>query len=530
MTRIRLLALIGTALLIGGLSLLWVQGTPVLAQEENDYVGADECASCHRSLSRSHDESRHVLTLQDDEDAILADFETGEDVRQVEFPEEDEARAFDEDDIAYTVGTGQYVQRYLYEVDRNEYRVLPAEWDVTAGEWRRLDLADSWDDPAYDWEQSCAYCHVTGFEVERERWEDDGVQCEACHGPGEIHADLASDAGRRPDEEELAEIRAAINLALDPQTCGQCHARGTSENGLPFPEGYFPGGALEDTFTLVALDQTDHWWSTGHARLMNMQYNEWINSAHASSLTDLREYESADDSCLTCHSADYAIYERVSAIFEAGEREGEAPTAPTLQTAQFGITCSSCHNPHSESELPADLIDATYNLCVSCHSDTAITTGVHHPVREMFEGVAFIDEVAPETGVHFVTEDGPTCQTCHAALVPVDAGERISHALQPILPGAVLNETTVQDNCSGCHGDEAAPVLLQGLIDDIQSNTRERIDTARAAVTETTPAWVTRALDFVEGDGSLGIHNYAYSDAMLDAVYEALDLFPPVAR
>ena len=64
------------------------------------------------------------------------------------------------------------------------------------------------------------------------------------------------------------------------------------------------------------------------------------------------------------------------------------------------------------------------------------------------------------------------------------------------------------------------------LIDVIQRDTQERIETARGFVSESTPPWVIRALDFVEGDGSLGIHNYTYSDALLDAVFDALNLFP----
>jgi len=63
------------------------------------------------------------------------------------------------------------------------------------------------------------------------------------------------------------------------------------------------------------------------------------------------------------------------------------------------------------------------------------------------------------------------------------------------------------------------------LIAAIQTSTQARLETARAAVTDSTPAWVTQALDFVEGDGSLGVHNYTYADALLDAVYEELGLF-----
>ncbi len=529
MTRLRTLVLIGILCLASGFSLLWLGSAPAFAQDEpsgGDYVGANECADCHRDIARRHDDSRHVLTLDDDEDAILADFAQGEDVRQVQLPGADAARAFDADDIAYVVGTGKYVQRYLYEVGRNDYRVLPAEWDVVAQAWRPLTLADAWEDPAYDWEQSCAYCHVTGFDLERERWEDDGVQCESCHGPGEAHVELASDAGRRASEEELAEVRAAINPALDPQTCGQCHSRGVSPDGRPYPVGYFPGGDLSGSFTLVGLDQADHWWVSGHARQMNMQYNEWVASDHARSLGNLLESEGADDTCLTCHSADSSYVARLTAEVEAGDRESAAPPPVTLESAQYGITCSSCHFPHVESELPANLMQEPYALCVSCHSNPEVAPGIHHPAQEMWEGLPVIDGIIPEAGVHFIAEDGPTCTTCHAAAVPVDAGMRDSHALAPLLPGVVVSEPMLQDNCSGCHEEVASPELMQALIDDIQSNTQLRIDAARAAITDSTPEWVSQALDFVEGDGSLGIHNYTYSDAVLDAVYAELNLFP----
>lgn len=69
----------------------------------------------------------------------------------------------------YVIGAGKYVQRYLYEVDRRVYAVLPAEWDVAAGVWRPYLLAETWPDPAYDFTTNCAGCHVTGLDVERGR-------------------------------------------------------------------------------------------------------------------------------------------------------------------------------------------------------------------------------------------------------------------------------------------------------------------------------------------------------------------------
>lgn len=528
MTRIKLLILIGGGFFITGLCLLMLTGEPVQAQDApSRYTGARECASCHRDLSRLHEESAHALTLQDDEDLFVGDFSQGEEARMVQFPGEDAPRAFTADDIAFSVGTGRYVQSYLYEVDNNDYRVLPAQWDVASGAWVPLELGDSWEDPAYDWEQNCAYCHTTGLNLERGRWEDDGVQCEACHGPGEDHADLASDAGRRPDEEELAEIRAAINTAIDAQTCGQCHSRGVSADGLPFPVGYYPGGDLSQQFTLVALDQVDHWWVTGHARQTNMQYNEWLNSGHAHSLLNLQE-ESGEvaPECLSCHSADYNYTQSLVAAVEAGDRLGTVPDMPSIETAQYGITCTSCHDPHSEEGRPANLIAEPYALCISCHSNATISEGIHHPVQEMYEGLPVIDEIAPVPGVHFTDSEGPTCTTCHAAEVAVNGGgQRVSHTLSPILPGAAIGVEGLIDNCTSCHTELVTAEGLQAFIDDVQADTQARIDTARAAISAATPAWVSLALDFVEGDGSQGIHNYAYADAVLDAVFNELGLF-----
>ncbi|MCS7072473.1 MAG: hypothetical protein NZM00_13280 [Anaerolinea sp.] len=397
---------------------------------------------------------------------------------------------------------------------------------MTTRSWIPLNLADSWDDPAYDWEQNCAFCHTTGLNLERGRWQDDGVQCEACHGPGSEHVDTASRAGRRPNDNELAAIRASISSAVDPQTCGQCHSRGVAQDELPFPVEYVPGDDLSQHFTLTPLDQSDHWWVTGHARQPNMQYNEWLNSAHARSLVNLQaEGGEVEPECLSCHSADYRYTQRLIAAVDAGDRLGTAPEMPTLATAQHGVTCISCHNPHSAEGRAANLVAEPYDLCVSCHSNATISEGIHHPVQEMYEGLPVIDGIAPVPGVHFTHSDGPTCTTCHAAEVPVTDGQRVSHALNPILPGAVLDVADLTDSCTICHTELVTAEALQAFIDDVQRDTQARIDTARAAVTPETPAWVSMALDFVAGDGSRGIHNYAYADAVLDAVFEELGLF-----
>ncbi len=531
---IKSLAVVGCALVLAGVGILAFGRSTVYAQDEQPtYVGTKECASCHRSLARDHAETNHALALQEvgrKQEEIIADFSTGEDVRMTQFPDEDAPRPFTADDIAYVVGAGVHVQRYLYEIDRNEYIVLPAEWNVADQKWQRLDLGAEWTLDNYGFTQKCAGCHTTGLDVERGRWKDDGVQCEDCHGPASNHVNLAQDASRNPSDQELADIRAAIYRGADPQVCGACHSQGENPDGLPYPVGYTPGANLSDFFTLVPTDSGDHWWLTGHGSQQNMQYNEWLTSTHSTSLTDMQASDYAADKCLACHSQDARQVAGEIAQVEAGDRDG-APLDPvTLADAQWGVTCTTCHNQHTDSGEPFSLVMAANDLCTSCHTQPADANGIHHPVTEMFEGVAVVDGIDGVPGTHFSQEDGPRCVTCHMQQEPVaDETTRSSHGFKPILPG---ESDQLPSACAGCH-TTLTTTDLSLLVTNTQAAVKARIDAARAQLASLTkPTAVgdlaryqqaSDALDFVAGDGSFGVHNYTYADALLTAAENDLN-------
>jgi predicted CXXCH cytochrome family protein len=256
-----------------------------------------------------------------------------------------------------------------------------------------------------------------------------------------------------------------------------------------------------------------------------MQYNEWLISGHGNALQTMRESEYADDSCLACHSADYLYTQDLIALHESEDRSGEAPAMPTVDGAQYGVTCISCHDPHSETGIANNLRAEPYDLCVSCHTTVDVPPdGVHYPAREMFEGVDFVEGIAPIPGAHFATENAADCLTCHMPSVSVGFTPRISHTLDPLLPGMALGVEGLTDTCSQCHEEQAIPAALQALIDDTQANVQARIEAARAALPRTAPDWLVRAIEFVEGDASYGIHNFAYADRILDTVEAALGL------
>lgn len=538
------LLFLSLGLLTVAVGLFFVSGSgvvPVLAQDDTeprrslrDYEGANECYDCHRGdLRAAHQSSAHALTLQeaDGQGVILGDFARN-DVPEMQLPGEDAVRALTSDDIAYVIGSGRRIQRYLYDAGDDSLMVLPFEWNVAEQEWQPYSPGHPWPDAGYDWNANCAGCHTTGFDATSGRWSEEGVQCEACHGPGQEHIELAQDAGRRADEDEIAEIRAAVYTSPDAQMCGQCHSAGVTADGLPYAADYFPGSNLLDTFTLAAPDDSAHWWPTGHASQVNMQFNEWLNNGHASSLNNLRDSgEPIDELCLSCHSADLAFRQRRMALYEDGNLSDPAPQLVTADSAQFGVTCVACHAPHKtgdDGERVAFQTGSTdlYALCTQCHSNTNLDF-IHYPAQEMFEGREIVPNVEAVPSSHFTEEDGPRCATCHMAAVPTgDAVSVSSHSLQPVLPGPAVNVEGLQDSCTTCHRRQVNGTQMQALIDDVQADTRARLD-ALAAVRDTAPDWVQTALAFVEGDGSLGIHNYAYTDRLLDAVEAELGLDEP---
>ncbi len=496
-----------------------------------EYVGAKACAGCHRDLSKAHATSRHNLTLQDvrkNKDAIQADFGSGDKERTVTLPGESAPRPFKQDDIAYVIGSGRYVERFLYRVDQGKYAVLPAQWNVEKKAWEpyvRGGGTSKWpDDPAYDFTTNCAGCHTTGLDVENSKWQDAGVECEACHGPGSRHVDLASNLSDKPSAEDLTALRGAIVMTPDAQVCGQCHSQGTEPTQkLPFPLNYKPGQNLLDgkVFTLVAPDSKDHWWAGSHAKQMNMQFNEWLQSTHSKSLTTLKGSDKADDSCLKCHSADVALVDAELAAQKAGNWLGDPPAPATLKTAQYSVSCVSCHNPHGDAKIDFSLVKDSYSLCTSCHTGTTYTSSLHHPVQEMFEGKQIINEVQAMPSKHFTSEAGPRCVTCHMPSVPVDGSTRASHDMKPLLPG--INIEGLVDSCTKCHTDTSADAMLT-FVTDAQKDTKDRLTAAKAALKSDTPDWVKTTLDFIEGDGSLGIHNQRYTAALLTAVERQLGL------
>jgi len=71
---------------------------------------------------------------------------------------------------------------------------------------------------------SCVVCHVTGFAVADTLFE--GVQCEACHGPGSLYKSpkIMSKSKYKTDREAQHKLALEAGLVIpDDKTCVGCH-------------------------------------------------------------------------------------------------------------------------------------------------------------------------------------------------------------------------------------------------------------------------------------------------------------------
>jgi hypothetical protein len=153
---------------------------------------------------------------------------------------------------------------------------------------------------------------------------------------------------------------------------------------------------------------------------------------------------------------------------------------------------------------------------------------LHHPVQTLFEGNSIIPGVEGVPSAHFEIMGENACINCHMT-ESVSIGEygRIgTHTMSVATLGEV--GPGQPDACSGCHAN-ISPESLQLFINNTQEGVSRRLQVAYDVLEQNpdAPDWVERALEFVGSDGSLGIHNYAYTDQLLYAAETELGLAQP---
>lgn len=295
------------------------------------YVGSSTCLGCHTDNYLGWRETLHARTIHDvttAPEALLADFDQAE-----------MALPFGLADVKYVIGQ-KWQQRFITETAAGDLLVLPARWNIATQEWV---LDEGGESETVDWQAQCSFCHVTGLESDSWEFQEFGVGCEDCHGPGEEHA-------ANPTE-------TAVFSQTDDQVCGACHSRGVSPEGHPFPASYRPGDRLSYHFTFTD-DETTR-WPDGSAKIHNQQYTDWLQSDKMQGSDGL--------TCTTCHEV------------HAG---GQGPSQTRLPTNEM---CSGCHSEKTvlARHIPYHQLAITKRdfTCNDCHMPLMAKSAVEYDIH-----------------------------------------------------------------------------------------------------------------------------------------------------
>ncbi len=402
-------------------TLLLCLALPVRAQTNEQYVGSKACAKCHADVNREWGESRHSKMIQPaTAQSVIGDFARGQVTLRGStyllqrrngnfYITESYLRGTPwRHQIDYTLGSRR-IQHYLTTLPDGRIILLPATWDNVRKDWfHNLDIADPEEAPGVQiqlWNKTCYSCHVSreekNFDLARvsysTQWQDFGINCERCHGPGSEHVAWASstqymDADTRAMIDDTIVNPPRLDPVRSTMICAQCHSfRDIYVDGFRAGANYYDYFLPNLEYRLPASEDPAYWPDGRTRRFSNDAFGLWQ-----------------------------------SPCFLKG-----------------GATCVTCHvRPHNTNiDVNPQLRPSNNGLCTQCHKSIGenLTAHTHH---------------AP-------TSKGSSCVECHmpATVISIKAQIR-DHTMSIPVPENTINHG-IPNACSECHKKSAEWALQQ---------------------------------------------------------------------
>jgi predicted CXXCH cytochrome family protein len=447
-------------------------------RQGSPYVGSEACARCHEDQQKLWMNSIHVKMTKPVGEALVAgDFSgratlsahgrsygfgrrNGKPFVRIAFgpstssgPPRAESRGGDRApetfQVDYTLGAKRF-QGYLSTLGDGRIYVLPVFWHVESRRWVDWKEITPIPDGAHDlrqiWNVNCFNCHATnlvqGFDPAtrryQTRWTEMGIGCEACHGPGREHIQLAERWEKDPASKpvyDTSDSNRALSDTLktfstrssEPRkvydACGYCHGNKTN-----LFVGFEPGNRYEDYAVPFLLsepiapgDLQGEFWPDGRPSR--------FNRTQAVAL---------------------------SGCFKAG-----------------AIACTSCHLAHgattNEFSLKVDIHDGRKGdeLCTQCHQTPKGFESLPE-LQASFSGRGLIQHT-----FHLVDSEGSRCINCHMSDVNWRLlTRRRDHTFEAPVP-ELTARFGIPNACAACH-DEKSPEWAAAKMDEWWGNGERR--------------------------------------------------------
>ena len=322
-------------------------------QQQSNPTGADRCAVCHPSEVEGYANSSmaHSLRLADQEpDGTVT--ANGSKITIYSSPAglwQDWENASDKSryHIGFVIGSGSHASGYLVDVGGHLFQSPVAYYKSR----QSYDLAPGYEnvpDPDFTRpvSEECVLCHsgtalhVPGTlnEYRSPVFSAQGISCERCHGPVEMHlADPRKGTIVNP---------AKLEPAARDSVCEQCHLFGASR--VPNPgkklSDFIPGQRLEDVYTTYH-DAAPAGSSAGNFKV--------ISHVEQLALSACSRNSSGTLWCGTCHN----------------------PHEPLQSVQYYRSRCLSCHTANFPASHPAKDTD-----CLGCHMPRRVAKDGGHTV------------------------------------------------------------------------------------------------------------------------------------------------------
>lgn len=378
------------------------------------FVGRQSCAQCHPKEAEAFKNSHHDLAMDlATATTVLGDFSgvnfshhgiasrLFRDGERYMVHTEGPDGAMRDFEVKYVFGVAP-LQQYMVEFERHpqakpdelgRLQVLRISWDTAKKKWFYLpppDVADRilpgddlhWTGAAQRWNSMCADCHSTNlrknFDDKASRYKttfsEIDVSCEACHGAGSQHVELANSYSLFWDRKAGKAIGGFKQA--DPEVelgaCFRCHSRRQL-----LTENWHPGQSLSEVAAPENLSPLtyhcdgqirDEVYEHGSFTQSRM-YAKGIRCSDCHDPHSIKLKHPGNQTCTSCHQHSAGKY--------------DTPAHHKHKPGGAGASCVDCHMPsktYMEVDIRRDhslrvprpdqsVALATPNACTSCHID-----------------------------------------------------------------------------------------------------------------------------------------------------------------
>ena len=248
--------------------------------------------------------------------------------------------------IDYVIGSGHHTNSHIFSINGYLHQ-MPYTFYTQE---RRADLPPGYENGnnsrfSREIGMECMSCHNAYPKYENKSLNKyhsvlEGIDCERCHGPGEIHvkekmSGIIIDTSKYVDYSIVNPSKLEKELQFD--VCSRCHLQGTTvlKNGKNWND-FVPGTSLSETMeTFVPRFENDE---------------SFIMASHVDRLQQSDCYKIGGVNCISCHNPHKSV--------------------TSLPGEYFNSKCTDCHLICEDKEYNKD--------CISCHMSKSSSTDIPH--------------------------------------------------------------------------------------------------------------------------------------------------------